>query len=488
MKATRIYALFALLVIAAGSQLQAQELQDVYISDKEIWNMIYLNDDVFLAIEGTSAIHKIKDDGTVLASQVLFENDTVNYIGHSELIRNFNGNPAFFRVERSNDPNVFRVYRLYEVDENLNITDAGFSYSLHEEIESANHAHHYFFNADGSFIYSVIIPPGNNADDSHTKVVKLDADGNLVGQQLFLNCARTCWYNNLLPVSESSGCRIIVGRDAEPLGLAYDCYTLDSQMNVVDVKENLEAISYPYVPASGGYYRYNSNSGRIYSIGDCAERYEGANPSYTRNIFMSVYDSDFNQLDFRRCPWETETGNAGGDPETIDFGPNNEVYMVAGMDLYSAITQNLYIGCFDENLEVIGELYYKHPTRFMQYLNLVACPQGGCLVNYVDFSQAHESGILKVTISDFLNLEEAHSHGFAVAVAYPNPGKDVLNIRTTLQNAHVEIYDLSGKLIHKQQITDNITPITTTSWPSGTYIWKVLANGKEAESGKWIKQ
>ena len=41
--------------------MQAQELQDVYISDKEIWNMIYLNDDVFLAIEGTSAIHKIKE-------------------------------------------------------------------------------------------------------------------------------------------------------------------------------------------------------------------------------------------------------------------------------------------------------------------------------------------------------------------------------------------------------------------------------------------
>ncbi|GEM_PF-1411760 len=72
--------------------------------------------------------------------------------------------------------------------------------------------------------------------------------------------------------------------------------------------------------------------------------------------------------------------------------------------------------------------------------------------------------------------------------AYPNPGKDELNIRTALQNAHVEIYDLSGKLIHKQQITDNITPINTTSWPSGTYIWKVIANGKEAESGKWIKQ
>jgi hypothetical protein len=96
--------------------------------------------------------------------------------------------------------------------------------------------------------------------------------------------------------------------------------------------------------------------------------------------------------------------------------------------------------------------------------------------------------LTKFPAESFEGIEEAHDNGLKVAVAYPNPGKDVLNIRTGLQNAHVEIYDLSGKLIHKQQITDNITPITTTSWPSGTYIWKVLANGKEAESGKWIKQ
>ena len=96
--------------------------------------------------------------------------------------------------------------------------------------------------------------------------------------------------------------------------------------------------------------------------------------------------------------------------------------------------------------------------------------------------------VFKVPKGAFDNIEEAHDAGFAVAVAYPNPGKDILNIRTALQNAHVEVYDLSGKLIHNQQITDNITPISTTSWPSGTYIWIVIANGKEAESGKWIKQ
>ena len=76
---------------------------------------------------------------------------------------------------------------------------------------------------------------------------------------------------------------------------------------------------------------------------------------------------------------------------------------------------------------------------------------------------------------------------FSWAVAYPNPGKDVLNIRTGLRNAFVEVCDLSGKLVHRQVVTDEITEIDAAAWPSGVYVWRVVANGKEAESGKWIK-
>ena len=87
-------------------------------------------------------------------------------------------------------------------------------------------------------------------------------------------------------------------------------------------------------------------------------------------------------------------------------------------------------------------------------------------------------------------VEENKETGISV---YPNPGNNTLNICAAVTmwqpyNARIEIYDLSGKLIHNQQITDNITAIKTSAWPSGTYIWKVIANGKEAESGKWIKQ
>jgi len=87
---------------------------------------------------------------------------------------------------------------------------------------------------------------------------------------------------------------------------------------------------------------------------------------------------------------------------------------------------------------------------------------------------------------------------------YPNPGRNTLNIHTALQNACVEVYDLSGKLIFNHEITGSITSINTENWPAGVYIWKVYTNqagpstlrwasgtagsGTLVETGKWIKE
>ena len=82
---------------------------------------------------------------------------------------------------------------------------------------------------------------------------------------------------------------------------------------------------------------------------------------------------------------------------------------------------------------------------------------------------------------------------FSRTNAYPNPGKDVLNIRTGLQNARVEVHDTNGRLIHSQAITENVTGIDATDWADGVYVWKVytgVSTGSTTlvETGKWIKQ
>ena len=148
----------------------------------------------------------------------------------------------------------------------------------------------------------------------------------------------------------------------------------------------------------------------------------------------------------------------------------------------------------DANLDTVSTLFYdldKGNINSLAY-SIISTHDGGTLLVFssknLDNTTQHWTTVTKFPAEAFLGIDEAHDNGLKVSIAYPNPGKDVLNIRTTLQNARIEIYDLTGKVVYNQEITDNITPITTTSWPSGTYIWKVIANGKEAESGKWIKQ
>ena len=90
-----------------------------------------------------------------------------------------------------------------------------------------------------------------------------------------------------------------------------------------------------------------------------------------------------------------------------------------------------------------------------------------------------------------VSLDEAEEIAITV---YPNPSGNTLNIRTALQNSCVEVYDLTGKLVCNQEITENIASINAESWPSGVYVWKVYTTGVStgsttlAETGKWVKE
>ena len=109
---------------------------------------------------------------------------------------------------------------------------------------------------------------------------------------------------------------------------------------------------------------------------------------------------------------------------------------------------------------------------------------------------AEENVIYKISRGVLTDIEEAHDAGFVMAVAYPNPGKEVLNIRTGLRDAWVEVYDVNGRMVYRQEIRENVTVISTTNWSEGTYVWKVYASGGGpstgsgtlVETGKWIKE
>ncbi len=162
--------------------------------------------------------------------------------------------------------------------------------------------------------------------------------------------------------------------------------------------------------------------------------------------------------------------------------------------------QYFILRMLDRNLNTMDEVYYdmgKDSTALWVF-NLKATRDGGCIIaghfwNYVETPsvnnpKAFRSVVKKFPPEAFDGIEEAHDNGLKVAFAYPNPGGNVLNIRTALRNVHVAVYDMNGKLICDQEISDIITSVNVESWPSGIYIWKVIKDGSEAESGKWVKE
>ena len=112
-----------------------------------------------------------------------------------------------------------------------------------------------------------------------------------------------------------------------------------------------------------------------------------------------------------------------------------------------------------------------HDGQWQGPIEICAMPNGDCLITTIN------DNIYHVLADSFWNVDEAHDNGLKVAVAYPNPGKDVLNIRTGLRDAWVEVYDLNGRLVHRQDITENVTEIGAEDWAKGVYVWKVMASG-----------
>ena len=180
---------------------------------------------------------------------------------------------------------------------------------------------------------------------------------------------------------------------------------------------------------------------------------------------------------------------------SVDLIDDNSLCYV--YELYQGLSDNLdswiVIEHLNNNFDTISTFYYGIDNGMKEVAyDVLRTKDGGVII-------VHGSGSLdifedyslmtKFPASAFVSIEEAHTHNLHLAVAYPNPGGDVMNIRTGLRNATLQVYDMQGRVIHQQIITDEVTSIDASKWNSGTYIWKLTVNNEQltVEEGKWIK-
>ena len=184
--------------------------------------------------------------------------------------------------------------------------------------------------------------------------------------------------------------------------------------------------------------------------------------------------------------------------QSVDLSEGNTLLFAYALNIgfYSNQDSWMVIEHLDADFDTISTVFYNltiddHALNTWARAVVSTCDGGALLVssstNIADRTQCWGT-VTKFPASVLESVQEAHDNGLKVAVAYPNPGGNTLNIRTGLKNARVEVYDAIGRLIHHQAILENVTAIDARDWPSGLYVWRVYSDDREVESGKWMKK
>jgi hypothetical protein len=86
-------------------------------------------------------------------------------------------------------------------------------------------------------------------------------------------------------------------------------------------------------------------------------------------------------------------------------------------------------------------------------------------------------------------IEESIGINLSV-LAYPNPATNYLTLEVKefdLSNLSFQLYDMNGKLLQSEKITDNQTSIVMSNLVPATYFVKVVQGNKEVKTFKIIK-
>jgi hypothetical protein len=479
MKATRIYTLLALLLMAGGVKMQGQEQLEVeLIGDTHGYlSILSLTEDEFLVSmrgeeDGTLALCRMKTDGTELeyvAQNHLNENGYDMY-GYNYLYMGKDGLPFIIFHKRIADSLWIAVG---DIGDDLLITETGSVlidsvgpyYNQYQEPQ-------YVIENDSIFAVSYLLPHQGILEHH---IIRFNKWGNVLAERVFTSVIVA--FDRLFAINADSTGYLVGAYDYnnQPI-LSVPCYNLDFNLDTTRLHDEIywdfpfpgwrQDLIFPYVAK-------HPKSGCLYVVGFAGWEYNSQNVN--QDAIIAKYDENMMHIDKWAFAMNTNWEDQRAFSKSIDFFPDGSIAMCA------LIGNGFYVARFDEDLNKISEIFVQKEYCLWPF-EICAMPNGDCLVTTWDDKIYH------ILADSFWNVDEAHDNGLKVAIAYPNPGKDVLNIRTGLKDARVEVYDMNGKLIHSQALTENVTRIDATDWAEGVYVWKVYANNKEVENGKWIKE
>lgn len=218
------------------------------------------------------------------------------------------------------------------------------------------------------------------------------------------------------------------------------------------------------------------------------------------DISLIRYNRENEVLNFLDIGQPANIKDYGGLRQSMDFKCNSSMYIAgtSNIDVYTDFSWDsswYIVSSLDSALSPKWTKYYGGDAYY-RLDGVTATKDKGCVLwgtryDYRTQTEERDLLLLKITeqgvVTDLDDHETTKAHD---AIVYPNPGSNVLQVKSGPQIAGAAfiLYDMTDKAVRSRALKNQITKIDTSDLPVGTYAWNILHHGKLIETGKWVKQ
>ena len=216
-----------------------------------------------------------------------------------------------------------------------------------------------------------------------------------------------------------------------------------------------------------------------------------------RDIGVLKYDTLFNLIRTKAFG-KKDTEDFPGISKNIAISDRRHIYIggtdnMAGYEF--SVQDSWYIlNNIDTALNLNWQKYYGGDGFYTLY-GIIPTKDSGCLMfgTLWDYHNTQKYtrylSLIKVT-KDGLLLSINGEPGplMHLAIVYPNPGSNMINIQTQLKSSVFNLYDLTGREVGSLGLIPGRNAIQVQNLKSGLYIYKISQNSDVIEFGKWLKE
>jgi len=178
---------------------------------------------------------------------------------------------------------------------------------------------------------------------------------------------------------------------------------------------------------------------------------------------------------------------------TFDISPDSSIFL-ATFEAPSSGYKNISVGKFDIDLNLIWQIQFENLNQHRYLLwGMEATNDNGVLIYGSRRSwngDDAQSYIIKFNSEGNVTWTNNLDDKLKKIKSYPNPSSGLLTIELEGINELVDIrlFDLSGRnvFVHQNMSESKVT-LDLSALSAGQYINKIYKNGKEINSGQWIK-